>query len=115
KNLGSYLSEADILVSPRISGTNTPMKIYSFLESGKAIVATNLRTHTQVLSDQVAVLVEPIPRAFGDGILLLAEDSDLRQELGKNGKQLAQEKYTIEEFQRSVNKIYDLIDPIPAH
>ncbi|UCD43034.1 MAG: glycosyltransferase, partial [Chloroflexota bacterium] len=59
KNLGSYLSEADILVSPRISGTNTPMKIYSFLESGKAIVATNLRTHTHVLNDQVAVLVEP--------------------------------------------------------
>jgi glycosyltransferase involved in cell wall biosynthesis len=115
KNLRSYLSEADILVSPRISGTNTPMKIYSFLESGKAIVATNLRTHTQVLNDQVAVLVEPIPRALADGIQLLAEDSELRQELGENGKQLAQEKYTIEEFQSSVNKIYDLIDPIPAH
>ena len=30
---------ADVLVSPRIRGNNTPMKIYSYLESGKAILA----------------------------------------------------------------------------
>ncbi|MGW8144730.1 MAG: glycosyltransferase, partial [Anaerolineales bacterium] len=114
KNLGDYLSEADILVSPRISGANTPMKIYSFLESGKAIVATNLNTHTQVLNDQVAILVEPNPHAFAKGIIILAENAELRKRLGKNGRKLALDKYTFAEFQSSVNRIYDLIDPIPA-
>lgn len=114
KYLGNYLSEADILVSPRISGTNTPMKIYSFLESGKAIVATNLRTHTQVLNDQVAILVEPNPQAFANGIITLADNVELREKIGRNGKKLAQEKYTFAEFQSSVNRIYDSIDPIPA-
>jgi glycosyltransferase involved in cell wall biosynthesis len=111
-NLGGYLSEADILVSPRISGDNTPMKIYSFLESGKAIVATNLRTHTQVLDKHVAVLTEPTPKDFAEGVLLVAGDEDLRVELGKNGKKLALEKYTYEEFQSTVNRIYDSIDPV---
>ena len=38
--LGSYLRQADLLVSPRIQGTNTPMKIYSYLDSATAVVAT---------------------------------------------------------------------------
>lgn len=115
RNLGYYLSQADILVSPRISGTNTPMKIYSFLESGKAIVATNLSTHTQVLNEQVAVLTEPSPREFAKGILLVAKDANLRKKIGENGKSLAQEKFTLEEFQASVNQIYDSIEAVPAH
>ena len=45
-----FVDACDILVSPRISGTNTPLKIYSYLRSGRPIVATNLHTHTQVLS-----------------------------------------------------------------
>ena len=43
-----------MLVSPRIRGTNTPLKIYSYLRSGRPIVATNLLTHTQVLTPDVA-------------------------------------------------------------
>ena len=38
-----------MLVSPRSRGTNTPLKIYQYLRSGKPIVATRLLTHTQVL------------------------------------------------------------------
>ncbi|MGB7295898.1 MAG: glycosyltransferase [Candidatus Aminicenantales bacterium] len=54
-----FIRLADVLVSPRISGTNTPLKIYSFLKSGKPLVATRLWTHTQVLSEQNAVLADP--------------------------------------------------------
>lgn len=58
-----YLAQADILVSPRSKGSNTPMKLYSYLASGKPILATNLWTHTQVLTAASAVLTEPRPRA----------------------------------------------------
>lgn len=113
-NLGWYLSEADILVSPRISGDNTPMKIYSYLESGKAIIATNLRSHTQVLDDNVALLVSPNPKAFGQGMRTLAEDEGLREELGRLGKKLIEEKYSFENFRASVNLVYDsLVDLQP--
>ena len=47
-----------------ITGTNTPLKIYSYLRSGKPIVATNLLTHTQVLTPDIAKLVEPKPGPF---------------------------------------------------
>ncbi|GBC84725.1 Alpha-monoglucosyldiacylglycerol synthase [bacterium HR11] len=50
---------ADLLVSPRRAGTNTPLKIYSYLAAGRPILATRHPTHTQVLTDEVALLVEP--------------------------------------------------------
>src|SRR5688572_9861319 len=45
KDIPEFVEAADLLVSPRIRGTNTPLKIYSYLRSGKPIVATNLVTH----------------------------------------------------------------------
>src|SRR5690606_30063853 len=33
-----FVDACDVLVSPRISGTNTPLKIYSYLRSGRPIV-----------------------------------------------------------------------------
>ncbi|MGH9392316.1 MAG: glycosyltransferase, partial [Vicinamibacteria bacterium] len=67
-----FLAVSDALVSPRSSGTNTPLKVYSYLRAGKPIVATRLLTHTQVLDDESAVLTEPTPEAFADAILALA-------------------------------------------
>jgi len=63
-----FIGLADVLVSPRVSGTNTPLKIYSFLKSGKPLVATRLWTHTQVLSEQQAVLADPNPDDLARGI-----------------------------------------------
>ncbi|MCX6561105.1 MAG: glycosyltransferase family 4 protein [Candidatus Aminicenantes bacterium] len=70
-----YLAAADVLVSPRVSGTNTPLKIYAFLKSGKPFVATKLYTHTQVLTDEIAVLAPADPDGFAAGLdFALASD-----------------------------------------
>ena len=65
----AYLQACDVLVSPRSRGTNTPLKIYQYLRSGKPIVATRLLTHTQVLSDETAILTGATPRTSATGIL----------------------------------------------
>jgi glycosyltransferase involved in cell wall biosynthesis len=63
-----FIAAADVLVSPRLAGTNTPLKIYTFLKSGKPLVATDLWTHTQVVDDRSAILVRPDPRSLADGL-----------------------------------------------
>ncbi|MBN2408895.1 MAG: glycosyltransferase [Candidatus Aminicenantes bacterium] len=73
-----FIRLADVLVSPRISGTNTPLKIYSFLKSGKPLVATRLWTHTQVLNEQNAVLAEPEPGSLARGIELALTSEEAR-------------------------------------
>ena len=64
EEIPAYLDAATVLVSPRSTGTNTPLKIYQYLRSGRAIIATNLRTHTQVLEGDFAFLAAPTPRGL---------------------------------------------------
>ena len=108
--LGKYLSQADILVSPRIKGGNTPMKIYSYLHSGKAILATKLLTHTQVLDEGVALLVAPSPEEFSSGMLKLIQNEGLRVKLGEAGKKLIEEKYNYECFKKELYGLYDWLE-----
>jgi glycosyltransferase involved in cell wall biosynthesis len=94
----AYLLAADLLVSPRWRGTNTPLKIYQYLRSGKAIVATRLLTHTQVLSDQTAILTGATAQEFGDGILEGLRDPARARDIGARARQLAETEYSFETY-----------------
>ena len=94
----AYLLACDALVSPRSRGTNTPLKIYQYLRSGKAIVATRLMTHTQVLDDETSILTGVSAQEFGDGILLALNDRTKASVVGANAQQLAATKYTYEAY-----------------
>ena len=73
--LAGYLKQADILVSPRIRGENTPMKVYSYLKSGKAVLATDIYSHTQVLNNRVAEIANPNTEEFTTAMIRLIENS----------------------------------------
>jgi len=109
-HMQDLFNDADILVSPRTQGNNTPMKIYSYLDAGRAILATNLPTHTQVMSNNEAELVEPTAESMASGMLKLLQNENLRINLGEKSKRLAQEHYSNSAFETVVNRIYDYID-----
>jgi len=90
----AYLLAADLLVSPRSRGTNTPLKIYQYLRSGKAIVATRLLTHTQVLDDDTAILTGVTPQEYADGILAGLTDRARAATIGLQARTLAETKYS---------------------
>ena len=93
-----FLEAADVLVSPRSRGTNTPLKIYQYLRSGRAIVATRLLTHTQVLDDSVAILTGVSPREFADGILAALADPQMAGAIGARAAELAATKYSYDAY-----------------
>ena len=93
-----FLDAADVLVSPRSTGTNTPLKIYQYLRAGRPIVATRLLTHTQVLNDDVAILTEPTPEDFAAGILAALSDRDRARAVGDRARELADTKYSYEAY-----------------
>lgn len=102
------IEASDVLISPRISGTNTPLKIYAYLQSGKPIIATNLYTHTQILTSEVALLVEPEAGAMAAGIITLLEDVELSCRLGKQASQLFKERYSFETYLRNTELILQM-------
>ena len=107
KDIPGFVQAADLLVSPRIRGTNTPLKIYSYLRSGKPIVATNLLTHTQVLTPDIARLVEPKPELFADAMLQLIDQPGERARLAAAASAVSQEKYSRESYLLRTAQAYE--------
>lgn len=101
-----YLDIAEILVSPRTVGTSVPLKIYSYLHSGKPIVATRIPAHTQVLNDDTALLVEPVKESLANGIIGLLDDPESGQRIGICAQQLSTEHYSPDHYAEKVAKIY---------
>jgi glycosyltransferase involved in cell wall biosynthesis len=93
-----FLDAADVLVSPRSTGTNTPLKIYQYLRSGRPIVATRLLTHTQVLNDDVAILTAATADAFAAGIETALSDRDRARAIADRARELADTKYSYEAY-----------------
>jgi glycosyltransferase involved in cell wall biosynthesis len=107
----SYSSIADILVSPRTDGLSVPLKLYTYLYTGKPIVATKIPAHTLILDDDNAMLVESNAIEMAAGISRLIEDPDLQQRLGAAAARLSQEKYSSENYLHQLEKLYDAVTP----
>lgn len=104
--LPDLLRQADILCSPRRAGANTPMKIYSYMAAGRAIVATGIEAHTQVLDETCALLVAPQAAPLADALRRLSADPAAREALGVRAKALAGEHYSFEAFERRLVAAY---------
>jgi glycosyltransferase involved in cell wall biosynthesis len=109
----SYLLAADLLVSPRSRGTNTPLKIYQYLRSGKAIVATRLLTHTQVLSDDTAILTGVTAEDYAAGILAGLADPGRAAAIGTRARELAETKYSYAAYLDKTRQACDALFPAP--
>ena len=109
----SYLLASNVLVSPRSRGTNTPLKIYQYLRSGKPIVATRLLTHTQVLSDDTAILTGPTAPEFAEGVLAGLTDVERAARVGRQALALAETKYTYEAYLERTRQACAAL--LPAH
>jgi len=100
REIPAFVATAAVLASPRIRGTNTPLKIYSYLRSGTPIVATDLLTHTQVLNPAVARLVPPDAAAFAAAIGALLDDPAAGRALAEAARRLSDECYGREVYLR---------------
>lgn len=108
--LGVLLRQADVLVSPRLVGTNTPMKIYSYLDSGIAVLATRLATHTQVLDDEIAMLAAPQPEPFAAALVQLFRDGELRKQLGAAARTRVQRQFSPAAAERKLGRFYSQVE-----
>jgi glycosyltransferase involved in cell wall biosynthesis len=105
----SYFEAADLIVSPRSSGTNTPLKIYGYLRSGKPIVATDRLTHTQILSHETAELVPATAQGLADGITGLFESPDRGKRLAASALKFANREFSDADYVRKVVGVYDRV------
>lgn len=113
----AHLAASDILLSPHVPNKDgsrffgSPTKLFEYMAMGKGIVASDLEQIGKILSsglksqkmaqdsnqsgEPVAVLFPPgNHEACIKGIKQFAENRQLREQLGKNARELATTKYT---------------------
>jgi glycosyltransferase involved in cell wall biosynthesis len=105
------LTLSDVLVSPRQEPLVTPLKIYAYMASGRPIVATDLPTHREVLSEDVAFLTPPTLEGLASGIIQGLEDKTEAGRRAQNAKHLVSTCHTFERFKRQVGEVYASIVP----
>ncbi|MDJ1008316.1 MAG: glycosyltransferase family 4 protein [Paracoccaceae bacterium] len=110
---------ADILLSPRIDGTNTPLKIYEQLASGKPLIATDIWSHTQVLTEEVAFLVAPEPGSIATGMRAVLSDPAEGRRRAENAKALYARDYARPIYERKIRDLlaavgFDASDKAPV-
>lgn len=104
-----FSNSATLLVSPRISGTNTPLKVYEQLASGIPLLATSIYSHTQVLTSDVAFLVDPDARSMGRGMVEALSSTAQREQVAKQARQLYEREYARPIYEKKIGDLLNLL------
>ncbi len=114
EEMPQYMALADILLSPRSGGSNTPLKLYTYLRSGKPILATAILSHTQILTPAIAMLVPPTPEGLAQGAIELLQDPEAARVLGERGQRMASEQYSWSAFLAKTRDAYSQFTGLTA-
>jgi glycosyltransferase involved in cell wall biosynthesis len=104
--LPAYLAASDIVLAPRKSGINTPLKLLDYLKANTAIVATDTGANRQILDEDCARLTEFDAKSFSRAIVDLVDDSAERCRLANNGHARFEAEFTFGEFTRRLENVY---------
>ena len=110
----TFLALADALASPRAKGQNTPFKIFTYLASGKPLVATRIPTHTQLLDDTTAFLVEPTAEGLASGIRAALDRPEDAATRARHGRELIEREYSTERYREKIARAYATVQRLVA-
>lgn len=104
--LPCFLAACDMVLSPRVAGINTPLKLLDYLKAGRAIVATDHEANRLILDETTALLTPLTPEGFAAGIATLASDATQRERLVQRSAELIRTTYNFGAFRRSLADCY---------
>jgi colanic acid biosynthesis glycosyl transferase WcaI len=98
--LGTALSAGDIHLvpqNPQAAAFAVPSKVYNIMAVGRPFVATALPNstlwHLQRQSGAFLCVPPNEPRGFAEAVMRLADDAQLRRELGRRGREFVEQHY----------------------
>lgn len=109
ETMPEFLGLAEVLVSPRREGENTPLKIYTYMASGRPIVATDLSTHTQVLDSKMAILVEATPAGLASGLIRALDSPGEGTRIGALAKEKVRRDHSYAGFRTKLEELYRFV------
>jgi glycosyltransferase involved in cell wall biosynthesis len=109
-----FFAVSDVLASPRAKGENTPFKIFTYLASGRPLVATRIATHTQLLDDETAFLVEPTAEGLASGIRAALDRPEDAADRARRGRDLVEREYSVERYREKIARAYATVERLAS-
>jgi len=106
-DLRPLVQRAAVFVVPLRVGSGTRLKILEAMAMGKAIVSTRIGAEGIGLVDGESVLLADTPSEFAAAVRQLLENPSLRQALGLQARELAEQRYGWTAIGQDLLEIYD--------
>ncbi|MFH0793271.1 MAG: glycosyltransferase family 4 protein [bacterium] len=104
-----YHDRAQVFVVPLHIGSGMRMKILNAFAMEKAVVSTPVGAEGLTCRDGEHILIAQDPGAFADAVVKLIRTPELRQRLGKNGRELVEREYS---WGGVTRRICDVLDEV---
>jgi glycosyltransferase involved in cell wall biosynthesis len=108
KEIPQYLQSADILLLPNSAKSEesvkytSPIKMFEYMASGVPIIASDLPSLREVLSEENALLIEPDnPQALAESIEKILNDTNLSSQIAQKAKDDVR-KYTWDNYAEKI-------------
>ena len=97
----------DMFVLPSL-GEGIANTILEAMACGLAVVATDVGGNPELVQHGFNGLLVPAadPQALADAIVKLADDADLRLAMGKAGRQMAEQRFSLETMVARYQRLY---------
>jgi len=108
-DMPAFMEASDVLVSPRVKGINPPGKLFSYLSSGRPVVATNCLIHNQLLDHSFAILTHPDPESLAEGIIRALVDQDHVRSLIDEARHVLKDRFSPDANQAAYRELFRTI------
>lgn len=102
-----YINASDVCVAPMKKDIlGSPLKLYEYMACGKPVVATRASSFDVLEKSGAGVLVNPENSAeFANTLVKLLQESELRKQMGENGRRYVVENRSWESVARRVAEV----------
>jgi glycosyltransferase involved in cell wall biosynthesis len=103
----SFYARADIFVFPSHNEA-FPLVLLEAMQHGLPCISTDIGGTSDMITDQVNGYLVPVqrPEMLADRIQNLISDPEKRAAFGARGREIFQDKYTVEKFESQMYKIF---------
>jgi colanic acid biosynthesis glycosyl transferase WcaI len=110
----AYHAMANVLLAPRASGSNLPLKVFHYMGAGRPILATGAPDEHGVLGSGRALIVEHEARAVAGAIVRLHREPEFAAGLAREAGDYASRALAPHHFEESVQAVCDRFHRTPA-
>jgi len=97
-----FIKEHDIMLVPLLSGSGMRIKIMEGMALGKPIITTSIGAEGISVKDKENILIADSPEAMLDLLFFCIEHPEKCEEIGRNARQLIEDRYTQEKISKDL-------------